>query len=326
MNDKLDSKLTEISKEEIAEDLKRIGIREGDHLCVALSFRSVGRVRGGPDSFIDAILEVIGPTGTLMMNTYTQFCFITELRAGRLIPIFHYESTPSLTGIVPEAFRNRPGAIRSRHPMSSITAFGNQANYLTDGHDETASPYAPYSRLGDIGGKVLYIGLGDRLVSLRHEAQNLAGLMNVVPLEVGIFYINELGETRLFTAKNVFACAKRLPKLVPYLRNMGLITEGKIGNAASILVPAKETLNAMADLLRENPTLNLCEDLSCIWCRELERRLGLYDKIESPTIFQKNALIIKSIAAINKYRLNGHRKDVWLAYKAIAFRDRIFSQ
>jgi aminoglycoside 3-N-acetyltransferase len=324
MNDKLDLGSSELSKEQIAEDLKSVGVREGEHLGVALSFRSVGRVEGGPDSFIDAILDVIGPNGTLMMNTYTSLHFISGLRAGYSSPIFDYESTPCRTGIVPETFRKRPGVIRSRHPMCSIAALGNQANYLTDGHDEAASPFSPYSRLAEIGGKVLYVGLGDRLVALRHEAQNLAGLLNIVPLEAGAFYINKLGEPELFSARNVFGCTRSLPKLVPFLREAGLITDGKIGNAKSILIPAKETLSAMSTLLRDDPTLNLCDKLSCIWCRELERRLDLYEKIENPAFFQRNVLTTKIVAAINKYRLNTRRKDVWLVYKAIALRDKIF--
>jgi aminoglycoside N3'-acetyltransferase len=269
-------------------------------------------------------LDVIGPTGTLMMNTYSQFCHAPILRSGRPPPIFDHESTPALTGVVPETFRKRPGAIRSQHPVCSVTAFGNQASFLTDVHDGTAGPYSPYSRLGEIGGKVLYVGLGNNLVALRHEAQNLAGLLNVVPLEVGVFCTNEIGEPVLFTANDLFACVKRLPELVLSLRNMGLITDGKIGNAASILVPAKETLNAMAKLLRESPTLNLCSEISCVWCRELERRLDLYDRIENPALFQKNALIIQIIAMVDKYRLSGRRRGAWPIYKAITSLDRIF--
>jgi aminoglycoside 3-N-acetyltransferase len=324
MSEKSNLSLSEFSKEKIAEDLRNIGIREGDHLAVALSFRSIGRVKGGPDAFIDAILDVIGPTGTLMMNTYSQFYHAPMLRSGRPPPIFDHKSSPATTGVVPETLRKRPGAIRSQHPVCSITAFGNLANFLTDAHDGTADLYSPYSRLGEIDGKVLYIGLGNNLVALCHEAQNLAGLLNVVPLEVGVFCKNDSGEPILFTTNHLFACVKRLPDLVVSLRNMGLITDGKIGNAPSILVPAKETLNAMVKLLRENPTLNLCSEISCVWCRELERRLDLYDRIENPALFQKNASIIQIIALVDRYRLSGRTRGAWPIYKAIGLLDRIF--
>ena len=57
----------EISKRQIIDDLKQLGVEEGDHLAVALSLRSIGHVVGGPKTFIEALLEVVGPNGTIMM-------------------------------------------------------------------------------------------------------------------------------------------------------------------------------------------------------------------------------------------------------------------
>jgi len=52
-------------------DFKKIGIQKGDHLAVTLSFKSIGHVKGGPDTFIDALIEVVGSEGTIMVNTFT---------------------------------------------------------------------------------------------------------------------------------------------------------------------------------------------------------------------------------------------------------------
>ena len=56
-----------ITKERIINDLKRSGVKNGDHLSVALSFNSIGYVDGGPNIFIDALLETVGADGTIMM-------------------------------------------------------------------------------------------------------------------------------------------------------------------------------------------------------------------------------------------------------------------
>ncbi len=62
-----------ISKESIIKDLESIGVNRGDHIGLSLSFKSVGYVKGGPSAFIDALLEIIGPEGTIMVPTYTNY-------------------------------------------------------------------------------------------------------------------------------------------------------------------------------------------------------------------------------------------------------------
>jgi aminoglycoside 3-N-acetyltransferase len=309
-----------VSKDELVTDLRKMGVREGDDLGVALSLRCVGHVVGGPDAFIDALLEAVGPEGMIMMNTHTPFFHISQIESSDPKYIFDYRSTPTWTGIVPETLRKREGAIRSLHPICSVAAIGARADYLTEGHDVSSRPYVPYSRLAKVGGKVLYIGLNGRMVAMRHEAQNLAGLMDVVPLEIAIRYIDpDDGVTKLFRAANVYACVKNLPALVPALREKGLITDGKIGAADSILVSAKDALEATTEMLREDPTLTLCKDVSCIWCREMERRMDLYDRIEDPEIFQINRVVIGILGVINERRLRGS----WAAIRAIGLLKKI---
>jgi aminoglycoside N3'-acetyltransferase len=40
----------QVTKERIIKDLRDIGINEGDYLAVALSFKSIGYIKGGPES------------------------------------------------------------------------------------------------------------------------------------------------------------------------------------------------------------------------------------------------------------------------------------
>lgn len=293
----------EVSKDRVIRDLRKIGVKEGDHIAVALSFKSIGYVKGGPEAFIDALLEAVGPNGTIMMNTFTKSFPTSEIASHY---IFDYRSTPARTGLVPETLRKRRNSIRSRHPTNSVTAVGKIAKYLTEGHDGNSGAYAPYSRLAKAGGKMLCIGIGNRLVAIRHEAQHLAGLLSIVPLRCGVKYRDNDGTVRICVRRDVGGCVKKLPELVPILRRMGILRIGRIGMAYSILAPARELIAAMSEILKKNPTLNLCDDILCLWCRELERRMNLYKKIQNPKYFQKNILIIKIIALINKFRLKNH--------------------
>lgn len=295
-----------ISKYRLIKDLRNIGVEEGDHVGVALSFKSIGYVKDGPDAFIESLLEAIGFKGTIMMPTYTRSFHYSKIRFTKNCHVYDFRSTPALTGLVPETFRKNFKTIRSMHPTHSVAAIGKKARYLIDGHNEKSRIFLPYSKLAKIRGKVLCIGIGDRVVAIRHEAQCLAGLLNIVPQKKGVKFRDNLGIINTFIGENWPGCVERLPELVQDLRKKGLVTDGMIGNARSILVPAKDFLENTSEMLRDDPTLNLCDRISCLWCRELERRMSLYDKIDNPRYFQRNVLIIKIIEVINWFRLHNY--------------------
>jgi len=297
-----------ISKERLIEDLRKIGMKEGDTIAVSLSFKSIGYVRGGPNAFIDALLEAIGPDGTIMMNTYTRTFHPSKIATRKIDYIFDYKKTPAVTGIIPETLRNRKDSIRSRHPTCSVVAIGKLAKYLTKDHEENSSPYMPYSKLAKVNGKVLCIGIDDNAVAIRHEAQYLAGLFNIVPFKEAVKFMDRNGIVRIFTW-NTRQCVDRLPEFLPILRTMGFVKDARIGMANSILFPAKEFLEIISKMLKKDPTLNLCNSFFCVWCRELERKLNLYTKVEKKKIFQKNSFVINLITLVNWFRLRNYVVD-----------------
>lgn len=300
MTHQVESKL---SKACIIEDLQRMGVKRGDHLALGASYKRIGQIEGGPGTLIEALIEVVGPDGTIMANTYTKYFYISEVRNGWIDYIFDAESTRSTTGIVAETLRQFKGAIRSRHPAYSIAAIGKHARFLTGSHDEHAPSFSPYSLLAGIDGKYLAIGIGDKLAGFRHQAQYAAGLLNVVPgWERAVRYRNADGEIRTFVLKDRGGCVNSLPRLVPFLREAGLVTQGRVGMADAIIVPAEPSLNLMTRLLEEQPQLNLCEKTFCPWCRGIERRLDLYHSIQNPRFFQKNKAAAALVALINRIR------------------------
>jgi aminoglycoside N3'-acetyltransferase len=288
------SERPKITKDQIRTDLRKMGITEGDHVAVTLSFKSIGFVNGGPDAFIDALLEVVGPEGTIMMNTFTLSFPIAEIPSDY---VFDPASTVPYTGLVPKTLMKRDASVRSRHPTGSVVSIGRLAEYLTKGHDEKSNAYLPYERLAQINGKYLCIGLGDRLVAIRHEAQRRAGLF-IVPFLMGVLYKNKEGVSKLFIWVHP-PCPKNLHALGPIVEKKGILRRGKIGSAASIVAPASELIDAMITVLKEDPTVNLCDDIFCVRCRELERRLNLYGKIANPMFFQKSKFMRKLLSSRN---------------------------
>lgn len=289
-------------------DLERIGVKKGDSLAVPASFKNIGPVEDGPDGFIDALLEAVGSDGTVMMNSYTRTFPIYAISQEY---IFDHKTSECYTGILPETLRKRKTAIRSKHPVTSVVAIGKNADYLTADHFARSDLYSPYSKLAEINGKFLAIGIGHNLVAIRHEAQRLAGLFNIVQEVRGVRYRNDQGKINLYWYNNP-PCVKRLPELFQTIKKRGFLREDKIGNAYSILAPAKDLLDCMSTELKRNPAVNLCNEIWCLWCREAERKMRLYAEIKNPKVFQKNVFLRTAIAKANQIRLKKHH---FFAYK-----------
>ena len=285
------------SKEQLVQDLKRMGICQGDSVAVTLSFKSVGLVEGGPEGFLDALLQTVGPQGTIMMNTFTLDFPISEISSKF---IFDPSSTVPYTGVVPITLLNRKGALRSRHPVCSVVSFGRFAKFLTEEHNEKSKPYLPYAKLAQIEGKYLCIGIGNELVAIRHEAQYQA----MVPtfLRCGVQYKSEIGETSLFVWEHP-PCEKNLSYLVPKIENLGLIQHGTVGQASALVASAADLIRSMSWMLRKDLTLNQCGDILCLQCRELERRLKLWKNIANPAFFQRSSIMRRALGFRNSFLL-----------------------
>jgi aminoglycoside 3-N-acetyltransferase len=168
------------------EDLGKLGLEPGDAVMLHASVRAVGWVVGGPDTVIQAILDVIGPEGTLMMYVgWEEAPFLSiALEEGR--EEAYLEECPPFDparsranrkwSILTEYLRTWPGARRSDHPEASVVAVGAKAHWLTEDHplDYPYGPGSPYAKLCEIGGKVLLLGSPLNAITLLHYAETIA--------------------------------------------------------------------------------------------------------------------------------------------------------
>jgi len=60
-----------VIKEDIKKGLRNLGINTGFHLGVHSSLQSLGKVKGGAITAINALLEVVGNEGTVVMPTFS---------------------------------------------------------------------------------------------------------------------------------------------------------------------------------------------------------------------------------------------------------------
>ena len=163
-----------IVKTEIIEALKEIGLERGDAVMVHASLGKIGYVCGGAQAVIEALIEVVGEEGTIMMPTQSWKNLDPETGVHWLAeeadwdkirenwPAYDKALTPTNTmGAVAEMFRSWPGAVRSNHPARSVAAWGKHAEYLTKDHDfsNIFGDTSPIGKLYELGGKVLLIGV-----------------------------------------------------------------------------------------------------------------------------------------------------------------------
>lgn len=301
-------KILQFRKEQLIADLQEVGVVLGDHVAVGLSFKSIGNVAGGPDTLIDALLETVGPEGTIMMNTFSANFPPNKVQKDL---IFDPSTAVPITGVVPRTILKRKGAFRSRHPICSVAAIGRYASYLTEDHNEESNAFLPYDRLAKIDGKLLAIGIDDRMVVVRHVAQQKAGLW-LVPMLTAVRYFDKEGRPRIFVMKEP-PCVAALPKMVPTLVEMGIVERGRVGNAQCFLAPVNASIKAMTALLKNDPTLTLCKNVFCTQCRELERKMNLYNRIQNPRLFQRNLIFRKIINLRNLLALEKRNKVKYIS-------------
>src|SRR5438552_1255701 len=126
------------SRDALAGQLRTIGVGAGDVLLVHTSFRAVRPVEGGPLGLIEALRDVIGPRGTLVMPSWADdddapFDPVTT-------------ATPADLGVVADTFWRQPGVLRSDHPFA-FAAAGPQASAIVSG----PLPLPPHGHESPVG-------------------------------------------------------------------------------------------------------------------------------------------------------------------------------
>jgi len=169
-----------VTKRDIKDGLRKLGLKEGDIALVHSSLSSFGYVIGRTDAVIDALLEVVGSKGTIVLPTLT-----TVTKSGKSPsiddpPIFDPENTPCWTGRIPETFRKRKEAIRSLHPTHSVAAIGAMARELLKDHEKSLTPCgkdSPYGRLAKLNnGYILFLGVTLDCCTMFHYVEEVANV------------------------------------------------------------------------------------------------------------------------------------------------------
>jgi aminoglycoside 3-N-acetyltransferase len=176
-----------VTRSQLAGDLETLGLKSSGVVMVHCRMSVLGHVVGGAETVVRALLDALGPEGTLMAYTGWQDeppddldVLDEEARRAYLEEHPAYDPRVALSrrdhGRVPEALRTWPGALHSGHPEAGVAAVGPLAGELTASHpyDDAYGAGTPYARLVELGGQVAMLGAPLETVTLVHHAEAIA--------------------------------------------------------------------------------------------------------------------------------------------------------
>jgi len=248
------------SRQELARQLRDLGLGAGAKVLVHSSLSSLGRVDGGAETVVDALLDVISPEGTLIVPTLTGSEDVGPRHELRFDPA----SDAGWTGIIPETVRRRPEAVRSLHPTHSVAAIGADAASITAGHEDCITPCgpgSPYLRLAeDPRGCVLLLGVGHESNTTLHAVEELSGSpfhLQREPVHASIRTATTVIR-RTFWA-HAYGTPRRFGAIEPLLVERGIQTSGPVGAATARLMRSGALVELGREVLRASPEFFVAE-------------------------------------------------------------------
>ncbi|MGB1286651.1 MAG: aminoglycoside N(3)-acetyltransferase [Aggregatilineales bacterium] len=241
-------------------DFAVCGIQPGMTLIMHSSLKQVGGwICGGAEAFNRALMNHLGDDGTLMMPAHTNGnsepsywqnppipeAWWDDVRAQ--MPAYHPATTRTRQmGVLVEAFRTFPDAIRSSHPQFSFVAAGHHASTLTDNHDlaDALGEHSPLARLYNLDGFVFLMGVGHGNNTSLHLAEHRANFVGkTIETQGAAMRVEGKREWVTFDilaydADDFVQIGTDFAKAHPEQ-----VISGKIGNADTLLIPQRPLID-----------------------------------------------------------------------------------
>ncbi|NOK62025.1 MAG: aminoglycoside 3-N-acetyltransferase [Chloroflexi bacterium AL-W] len=240
---------------QLACDFQCIGIHAGDTIMVHASLRAVGPVEGRAEGLVSTLLSVLGNQGTLM--AYVDFEPTND------IPYFDPQQSPASSdhGVLAEIIRTWPGAIRSLNPGASMVAIGAKAEWLCHDHPMNYGYglESPLAKLIEIDGKVLLLGSDFDHVTILHYAEHCAKLPHkrIIQRTDQVLLENAVIDVIIEEFDTGDAVISTMPtdyfaQITQQFVDSGYAQTGRIGQAASVLLPAQGFISFAVDKMERD--------------------------------------------------------------------------
>ncbi|OCA97493.1 aminoglycoside N(3)-acetyltransferase [Clostridium beijerinckii] len=255
-----------VIKKDIVNALQQLGVKSGQNIIVHTSMKSFGFACGGPQIIIEALIELVGKDGTIIMPTQTWknmdptygVHWEEPIEWWDIIrdnwPAYDKDITPTNTmGSVAEMFRKWPGVLRSDHPVRSFAAWGKNAQYLINNHDlsDIFGESSPIGKLYDLDGYVLLLGTGyDKNTSI-HLADERADYPSK-HMEKNSCAMMKDGERKRVTYSTLYVDGEDFMDIGIDFEKKYRVKNTKIGNADVRFMRQREIVDFAVEWIEKN--------------------------------------------------------------------------
>ncbi len=274
-----------MEKKEIIDGLRNLGLKKGDIVMLHSALSSLGYVEGGADMVVDAFLEVLGKQGTL------------------IVPAF------GSLGAIPDAVQEKPDMVKSVHPTAAVAAIGGKADEICRDHwkaDTGHGEGTPYTRMAEMGGYIVLLGVDFDRCTLCHTPETLEKLPYLRSVTTSI--TTPEGEVEK-TWHYIPGPHRDFIGLDPILRKSGKLTISKIGSSVVRIIRAKDLIDIMRKTLQKDQKAVLCDNPNCGDCvTQRSAIINHWLSKEDFTLSVSSSLagshLHEMIENMKKYRLN----------------------
>lgn len=240
--------------------------------------RAIGHVAGGIDAIVDALFDALGDR-TLVVPTFTtDFLDPSCWRRHPAprdrwdairdeLPVFDAAtSTPRRMGRIADLVWRRPRAIRTHHPIESIAAVGERAEWVTKPHpiDDPKGPRGPWARMVEADARIVLLGVGLERCTMIHHCERIADVDYQLPYAFPILI--EHARSWIEVEKSGGSCSDGFSALLPHLERAGAVTNDRVGDAPAIVVSSRALVDVGLALLRRDSHALLCPSVECPQC------------------------------------------------------------
>lgn len=267
-----------ITEQRLIYDINKLGIKNGAVVFVHSSLSKIGYVDGGPSTVIKALKKVIGDNGTLVMPAFTIKGSMKETLEYYVKNdiTFDYRDKEGGIGIISKTFCKEPDVCRSIHPTHSVCAWGKNASFITEGHENCDTNFgldSPFYKLMELDSWILGLGVDLGPVTFYHVIEDMNKDFPLNPYCEKRYPV----QVRLPNGGiKIMLIKAHSPDLVTridkaggvwirqffenYLRKDSSLIEGKIGDAKSWLIKAKALYKNQEELVSQGVTIYTTKD------------------------------------------------------------------
>lgn len=251
------------TKENLKQDLRKMGLSSIDAIMVHSSMKSIGEVEGGAETVIDVFMEYFSE-GLFMTPAHTW------AQMNESYSVFDPKKEPACVGIIPNLFLKRPGVVRSLHPTHSIAAFGPSAGSYIEGEENCNTPCTPggcWDRLRDIEAKILLVGVTHIRNTFIHSIEEVYNVPERLTVKPTVFQIkmpdDTLKSVEMHRHYNPYTAhiSESYDKLMEAFYDTGAAKKVRLGDAECILCDAKSMFGVTGKILKR--------ELNCLIDKEI---------------------------------------------------------